>query len=513
MRPCDLRNVYLDAGLPPDETTAFEKHLAVCRDCSDWVYEWRMFERGVNRWAKSRTVSPVTVSEAAALVERAEASRRRRGDGRYGRLSLVTVGMSVAAASAAVVMFMIFRTPEADSPQSRATPEIHAPVVQAVVSGLEETDVSVSVGAHLVAPSDRSVTAVIDKDRIALSSKGRMRLIRLDRGQVRLGLESGTVACRVDKRNAGEEFVVNAGDYSVRVVGTRFSVTRAPLGVQVVVQEGAVRVEEAGGERWLLHAGDLLTDSGGQPVVKRADSDALRRVDVLFESPRTTEGAEAAAMMTEEPAAPPPDEAFSPDRVTAPVPSEESVLEETTDLGFASVSSPAGKKKKEQIVADIPGWRKMVIDGRADDARREMRTYLKSSPNDSRVLALYADAARKSQSFQEAVRAYKKVIEIGDDANASRAMYMLGSLYQAPLAQHQKAVEMLQAYKKSGHVSHELSELTDVKIAKSLVALGKCRAAKQAIAHLLKQSGSFVVENARKMIESCDTAAASPQTE
>jgi hypothetical protein len=74
-----------------------------------------------------------------------------------------------------------------------------------------------------------------------------------DRGVV-LVVERGRVTCAVAPRAGRPPFMVQAGEVRVRVVGTRFSVTRLGEGVRVDVDHGVVEVS-AGAERMSLHDG------------------------------------------------------------------------------------------------------------------------------------------------------------------------------------------------------------------------------------------------------------------
>jgi FecR protein len=82
-------------------------------------------------------------------------------------------------------------------------------------------------------------------------------------------LDRGAIVCEVAPRSAGAPLVVQAGSVQVRVVGTRFSVTRTGEKARVAVQHGVVEVAEGGrlarvgaGEVWPLEA---------PPVAKTSD--------------------------------------------------------------------------------------------------------------------------------------------------------------------------------------------------------------------------------------------------
>ncbi|HET9989024.1 MAG TPA: FecR family protein [Kofleriaceae bacterium] len=76
-------------------------------------------------------------------------------------------------------------------------------------------------------------------------------------GGITLVVARGAVDCDVAPRNQRPPFHVIAGDISVEVVGTRFTVARTPS-PRVDVVRGKVRVRATGGT-WLLSAGDSWT--------------------------------------------------------------------------------------------------------------------------------------------------------------------------------------------------------------------------------------------------------------
>lgn len=91
-------------------------------------------------------------------------------------------------------------------------------------------------------------------------------------GGITLVVARGAVDCDVAPRGQRPPFHVIAGDVSVEVVGTRFSVARTPS-PRVDVVRGKVRVRAPGGT-WLLGAGDSWTPpvsgSGGEQVAEQA---------------------------------------------------------------------------------------------------------------------------------------------------------------------------------------------------------------------------------------------------
>ncbi|MEO6774309.1 MAG: FecR domain-containing protein [Kofleriaceae bacterium] len=88
-------------------------------------------------------------------------------------------------------------------------------------------------------------------------------------GGITLVVARGAIECDVAPRHQRPPFHVIAGDVSVEVVGTRFTVTRTPS-PRVDVVRGKVRVRAPGGT-WLLSAGDSWTP----PVTAQAIEPAI----------------------------------------------------------------------------------------------------------------------------------------------------------------------------------------------------------------------------------------------
>ncbi len=83
-------------------------------------------------------------------------------------------------------------------------------------------------------------------------------------GGVTLVLARGSVDCEVEPRHGRPPFRVVAGDVTVAVVGTRFTVSRSATGVRVDVARGKVRVTSPSGEQFVAagdswRSGDTIT--------------------------------------------------------------------------------------------------------------------------------------------------------------------------------------------------------------------------------------------------------------
>ena len=157
-------------------------------------------------------------------------------------------------------------------------------------------------------------------------------------GGVLIVLERGGATFEVSPRQHRPAFRVEAGDVSVRVVGTRFSVSRSGDAASVHVLEGTVEVV-ARGRRVLVHAGDSWSSSGDREAAAR-DSASSGAAAAPSEPPLAVP-----AVMV--PAPPAPSETRTKPRkerapaVEAPEPEPEEVDDD--------LSGPRGPTTKEQF--------------------------------------------------------------------------------------------------------------------------------------------------------------------
>ncbi|MCA9667046.1 MAG: FecR domain-containing protein [Myxococcales bacterium] len=98
--------------------------------------------------------------------------------------------------------------------------------------------------------------ALADGSTIKAQPATELQLLSGSKTQVRFALRRGKAAFEV-ARDKKRDFIVEAGDVRVRVVGTRFSVARAAAGngVEVVVARGIVEVRDGQGKTLRLSAG------------------------------------------------------------------------------------------------------------------------------------------------------------------------------------------------------------------------------------------------------------------
>jgi hypothetical protein len=162
---------------------------------------------------------------AVRVVERAEAVIPRE---RRSRTPLFA-GIAVALAAAAVVVFVMLRREPTAVTASSETSRVVTPV-----GGTTQFTVP---GALIEARSDTSVEVQREAD-----------------GAVTLIVARGVIECDVEHRDHRPPFRVLAGDVTVEVVGTRFTVTRTPA-PRVDVARGKVKITSPDGTTFVEAGG------------------------------------------------------------------------------------------------------------------------------------------------------------------------------------------------------------------------------------------------------------------
>lgn len=92
--------------------------------------------------------------------------------------------------------------------------------------------------------------------RLRVSPGANARILSTSREDVRVALDDGRIEVEASHDPMRRSFVVSAGDFEVRVVGTVFSVVRSPTGVEVGVREGRVQIALRGAELGFVSAGE-----------------------------------------------------------------------------------------------------------------------------------------------------------------------------------------------------------------------------------------------------------------
>jgi hypothetical protein len=332
----------------------------------------------------------LTARQQAGLVrfEQAVARRTLRGTARAGAWAL---GFGVVAAGAAAALIMFQR---ADTT-----------LTFAVVNG------SVSAGGYVRAKaSGGTELRFSDGSSLALDPGTSTRVTDIDAHGSRVLLESGRAHVRVTHRKAAK-WVVDAGPYSVHVVGTEFDVrwSGAEEVLDVQMHRGAVIV------RGPLASGGLTMEAGQHLVANVKEGEIF-----LDASP----GSEAAAHVLR-PRAESPEPTFADPGTPAPV----------APAGAASAHATRarpGAGRPTTPVATDASWSKLMAQGDfrsvlADAEQRGLAHTLETAS--AADLTALADAARYVRRGDVARRTYLAERErFPRSVTAREAAFFLGGL-------------------------------------------------------------------------------------
>jgi TolA-binding protein len=344
--------------------------------------------------------------------------------------------------------------------------------------------------------SDRSGRGVLRVPGVAaliLDTDADLALVRLGRSTV-LRLERGAVTARVIKRSRGERFVLLAGDYTVTVVGTLFSVTNASDGrVAVSVNEGVVEVEGRG-NLWRIEAGHRWSSDSSEVVVGSEISEARAALlAAAMSAPRSPELAGLFSAMVRADCVPTPVPPVAPD---APIPAEIPPAEAIVPPVAAAGLSQATSVRRRHGVASSP-----LLAAAEATTRRDER------PEAPRPLTMNQPAIAPAPSPSTPVRErdyYAEALNLARHGEHSKAasvltqalaagrgprdleLYQLALLKQRHLSDPQGALDSLQGYRKE-FPGGALRQEVDLSIVESEVALGRSEAALAESARFLAQ--------------------------
>ncbi len=283
-------------------------------------------------------------------------------------------GWAVAAAFAAALAVMVFRT------SSRSSPLVDDAVVESgpAAPGAQPTSITLAEGS-----------------RVELGASTRARLTSARAKAIHIDLERGSVeieATHVD----GRTFVVGAGGYEVHVVGTHFTVRRDP-GDQVAVRvdRGAVDIAAVGGA-----GGDMRRLAAGEQW-SAPDGPSAHAPPAAIEPAPSAPGALAATPSAVETSSSP----ASPAAVVAERPSP-------AQQAAATVTGAAATAHRDESAKGLfDEAQRARADGRPYDAARAFDRLRRSYPQDPRAALsafelgrLRLDALGDPRGAEEALR-------------------------------------------------------------------------------------------------------------
>lgn len=534
MKPCEHLSHYLDGRLERAGRDYFEEHLSVCSDCQKVVNTWIGTRAGLKKEALARMkgLTP-TMEEAARLAERAELNRIAQwswGNVRNYYPIAMTACVSFVLAGVLVVNW-------GEAPDERRTDPKTVISEAAVLGSMVKYE----------ATQNGNTIGKLGKDSFGLRPSSLISVVSADEKTTRLNLEKGAAAFSVASRFQGRYFVVEAGKYDVKVVGTKFSVDRgADDGVRVSVVEGTVEVEDREGSVWQIEAGETLfvtnagkvdrnpstkdeiamvswmlgeSDSHGMDFVASengsADNPANGELAMVFDTPPDDPVVRAGTVPSARVARPagkwkgaskaalgPKSQAGLTDLPNL----EENAAEETSEETEAEETTEADDEPGLGLERGLQGvalWRQWVLEGRLSEAEDALHRHLKTHTIDTEAMSLLADCRRKAGKYNDALETYKNLVMIAGEKQANRARFKAGVLMQEQLGNHYGAATLFEQYLSYNQGSPLLRAKATVRLARSLVALGEKARAKKLLEQVVRRhGGSSAAIQAREILDS-----------
>jgi len=442
MTTCD-RWQHLCEPLSGLADPALLAHVERCAECRAALAKWRALEPEIIR-SVAPNLGEIPVRDRLVL-ERVHARIGTKHP--PAPVRLVWVGIAAAALVAVGLAFALGGGEEGPAPRARA-PLAAASATVFAGNGAETRNLELQAGASLdVAPGDRA-SVRIENHRIEIEGGAAVRLVEVSRAAVKIELAHGEATFDVDFAGRRGAFSVAAGDVSVSVKGTRFTVARSASLVTVAVEEGRVAVARAGREIALLSPKERL------------------EIDT----------------------APQKDAAQAP--TMKPPPTAESAAKTTT---------PAAAPTEEPDLTTLRGW---VIAGRLAEAEAGLTAFVARHPKDAEAWWTLADCRRKAGKTAAAVEAYREVIAVGTSDRADLARFKAGTLLQEKLGRHDEAVALFRGYLDDLGKSAPLRAEVLVRCGRSLIAAGRSAEAEPLLREVVADYGANpVAAEAKSLLE------------
>lgn len=292
--------------------------------------------------------------------------------------------------------------------------------------------------------------------KIELAKNSSVKLTKRTAKSVRVELDRGAVSLAVAHRAPDQSFTVAAGKWETHVVGTQFSVKREGEKVEVHVTEGQVRVTSNDGRGFDVRAGQTF----------RSESE-----NVLDDPPAKPA----------EPEAPQPEQ--QPDQ---PEPEPE----------LDTKWTPSAKDLK-----DVERWKKSPTQCAKHIV--EVRGRLTKTPSWAAAWKVLADCQRLTSATDDAIVSYGKLITLSKRDDADRARLLIADLLQQK-NEHARAEKTLREFLAHKQPA-ELEASARVRLAKSLLALGKKKDAKAELDFVMKK-----LSNTSAAIQALELSNANP---
>lgn len=475
---CSLRDSYLDETLVPEEGARFEQHLATCGACEAQLRAWEQAEAALQDWAEERVGRTWRSDESQRQAELILARHRER----HGQRRRAVVSLALAAAASFFLALLLFG---GDGPE-RGTWEAEILYREGSSSEISQDILSVLGSGRLVAQ--------LGEDRVGLGDAATVRVLGREHGNVQLRLEQGSIGVEAAKRREDETLVVQAGDFAVRVVGTRFRVSRpADGGLVVAVDEGIVEVSTPGQRWWLERGTTLAVDASGTAATHQREEVDSQLDLLLSPAKQVLPATEPADVVPSSDVAPPLGVATPPE--PAPPASDVEAAEPSPLPQAPALEAPTPVAPPQ---LDLAALRTQLAKGQAPEVVDALEGHLSEDPSSVSGWSLLATARRKAGDPAGAIEAHRQVIQRGSRSQAAKARYEAARLLQRRPGGHEEAVELFEALLEDPGALRGLQPEIRLHLSRSMRAVGRSSEADALLQELIATwPGTAAAEAAR----------------
>jgi hypothetical protein len=476
MRTCAELDQYLLGEMDPETGRAFQLHLESCRDCSVEISRFQVIRNSVREWAKINPAPPADTFKAKRLMRAVESESRPVRPMRF----VAAASFACACLLAVGLVSDHFGESIVAPGSTNDPPNDTLAAVHVLYSQDARVESAPQKGVHQLVSSNEGGLVVDTRGaRLALSPKSRVRIVAAD--HLRLQLVQGSVSIQADKRPRDEALIVESDGYEVTVVGTRFQVSRGvAVQLAVTVTEGKVVTSAPSGESHEVAAGDVLSFVGSRPPLRRSvREDEVAQIDNLIEWSRGEPRVSAPAIRRQKKRA----------KVAA-----KTISDDVEEKGGTPIE---GRKD------DISTWRSWVLAGRYNEAEQALRTHLKTHPNETGDWQLLGSLYRKTRAWDEAMKAYARVVEVGGANDANRARFLSAVIAQDHQRQPQRAIHFLEKYLQREDVEKPLEPQAMLRLAKAYQRVGEDSKSNRVIHEVISRfPGTTEAVEAKRLSES-----------
>ena len=489
MKNCHQLDNYIDNRLSSDVREQFESHLTNCPACSQSIAVWNRIGREITDIGQELIASTDSSPSPSLSAMRPESRFRS---------AKTVVKLALAAAvlvGSGVFIFVGKQAPQKDSPPNEL-PSFTATYFQDTAT---VRDIQVNVGTPIHITNGMRAVVHLQQDKVGIRTGSTAIIEKAGEQETVVDIKSGTLAFQVHQRTPKYPFVVHAGRYRVKVVGTQFSVAlKDGKMLDVVVKEGIVEVTDTArhhSER-LLAGRKLVARGGDPPTISMATADDTMEIDVLLS--RGSENMPHKDRISKDMASP----------AALPI----NLLENQNDNSASPPQHMASaddeplldthRSKRAVKNASVAEWQQWVLEGRVDEARTELQAYLRHTTDNADAWFLLADCQKRKKEYRQTVATYQKAIPHLSQRAGQTARYRAAAILQDNLGAHQEAIRLLEKFLKVGKPSHHLEAEAMLRLGVSLRAVGETDRATNLFRQIVANHGATgAAIRARKFLE------------